>query len=43
MKKEVCMIGRTGRTILTKVYYKNIVKTIVEWPDRRSEVTIKRI
>ena len=43
MKTEVFSIGRTGRTIVRKTYYKNIVHTVVLWIDGSSESMFKRI
>lgn len=40
MNKVTFITGKTGQTVVTKVTYKNIVKTVVVWPNNKSEVQI---
>ena len=40
MKKTIEMIGKTGRTILTKVSYGNARRVMIQYPDGTSEAHV---
>lgn len=38
MKTVTYSIGRTGRTVITETFHKSLMKTVILYPDRSSEV-----
>lgn len=43
MKTTVEMIGKTGRTILTKVYFCKTVRVMIQYPDGTAEAHIYKV